>query len=710
MSQMKQSKIMTKYLKYTYAIVISIVLFNIGYLMITGIHLLSGEDIRAFGDSNKFVSTPIQASRGTIYDRSGNMIAYDIETYNIILVLDENRLAQDNEIAFVKDVEATAKQLAPILKMDVNDLESRINNGKANGQFQIELGAAGKGLNFAVKDEIEALNLPGIEFEVFKQRFYPNGSFAAYAVGYAKTSPDNPAIIGEMGVEKTFNSFLTGKNGRRTFMTDSLGFKLPQSEEFVQKAINGHDVYLTIDKDIQFTLDTAGQEYMSHGAQDLNAIVMDAKTGEILALTSYPSFDPNTRNITNFINPIVGMPIEPGSTFKVFTYAAAMDAGVYDPNATFKSGNFNLRQKDGLELVNFYDWDRSGFGEITFEQGFLKSSNVGIGHLLNDFLDQDLYRQYLDDFGFYRLVDTDIDGEVPGTSLFTFPSDRITTGFGQASTVTPIQMVQAFSAITNNGQMVKPYLVDRVVDPETGESVYQGKTEVTGQPIKPETAQQMLDLLEKTVTDEYSVGHSYMLDGYSIGGKTGTGEFTRDGQYVTNSYYYSFIAAVPAQDPEVIIYFGSHANSNEDRQLRIDFFHQIVKSVYNARGIGREGVSIDKIEYTVPNFKNMSTQHVLSFLDSKQTSYVILGNGDTIIGQSVLPYTHINNKERILLLSNGSEITMPNIIGWSRREVLQLQSLLQINIEFTGNGFVTSQSIPQGTLVMPTDNMNVELE
>lgn len=707
---MKQSKKMTKYLRLTYAMGISIVLFNIGYLMLSGYHLLSGENIRAFGDSNKFVSVPIQASRGSIYDRYGNVIAYDIETYNIILILDENRPAQENEITFVKDPQETAKQLAPILNMDEADLTNRIVDGKTRGLFQIELGSAGKGLHFDVKDEIDALELPGIEFEVFKERFYPNGSFAAYAVGYAKTSPDNPAIIGEMGVEKTFNSFLTGKNGRRTYMTDSLGYKLPQSEEFVQKAIDGHDVYLTINKDIQFILDTVGKEYMSNGAQDLNAIVMDAKTGEILALTSHPSFDPNIRNITNFVNPLVGLPIEPGSTFKVFTYAAAMDAGVYDPNATFKSGNFNMRQNDGLELVNFYDWDRNGFGEITFDQGFLKSSNVGIGHLLTRYLDQDVYRQYLEDFGFYQLVNTDIEGEVAGESLFTFPSDRITTGFGQASTVTPIQMVQAFSAITNNGQMVKPYLVDRVVDPVSGKVVHQGKTEVTGQPIKPETAQQMLDLLERTVTDESSVGHSYMLDGYSIGGKTGTGEFTRDGKYVANSYYYSFISAVPAQDPEVIIYFGSHAHASEDRQLRIDFFHQVVKAVYTSRGIGREGVSVDKIEYEMPNFKNMSRQHVLSFLDSKQTNYVILGNGDTIINQSVLPHSHINNKERVILLSDGDEVQMPNIIGWSRREVLQLQSLLQFNFDVNGNGFVTSQSIPEGTVISATDIISVTLE
>lgn len=707
---MKQTKKVVVYLKITYLIIIFVILFNIGFLMLTGRHLISGQDIRSFGDSNKFVSVPLQASRGSIFDRSGNPIAHDIETYNIIAILDENRPSQDGQITYVQDIETTAEKLAPILGVSSQQLSQSMYSGREAGLFQIEFGTAGKGLHFNQREQIEALELPGIEFETFNTRFYPNGSFAAYAVGYAMNNAENPQIIGEMGVERSFNSYLTGKNGRRTFMTDSFGYQLPQSQEFVQPAINGNDVYLTIDRDIQLALDNAGKEYMSHGARDLNAIVMDAKTGEILALTSHPTFDPNVRDITNFNNPIVAMPIEPGSTFKVFTYAAAMDAGVYDPNSTFKSGNFNLRQDDGLELVNFYDWDRSGFGEITFDEGFLKSSNVGIGYLLTRYLDQDLYRQYLDDFGFYQLVNTDIEGEVTGTAVFDYPSDRITTGFGQASTVTPIQLVQAFSAITNEGKMVKPFIVDRVVNPYTNEVIHQGETQVTGQPISAETAQQMLDLLERTVEDESSVGHGYMLEGYSIGGKTGTGEYIVDGAYSTTSYYYSFIAAVPAQDPEVIIYFGAHASAWEDKQLRIDFFHQIVKSVYTARGIGRTNVTTDKLEYELINFKNMSVEHSLSFLTTNQTNYVILGNGNTVIGQSILPHTLINNKQKVILLTDGSEIKMPDVTGWSRREIIQLQSLLDIEIEINGNGFVRSQSISPGIILTDEDRLIVNLE
>ena len=290
-------------------------------------HMNSDTALSAYLDSSNTIVEYTKAMRGNIYDRNGNVIAQDARTYNIVCILDENRPSIDGEITYVKDREHTAEVLSRILMIDYDKVLSLLNQDV----YQTELGNAGRNLSRNVKEQIEAEEVPGIEFTDSIQRLYPNHTFASNLIGYA-IGDENGSTVGQMGLELYLDSYLSGKDGKRVYQVDKNGYVLPGMREETISSVNGNDVYLTLDAGIQQALEAAFRQTAEQfEATSVWGGAMEIRTGKVIAWGQYPSFDPNSlENITNYNNIGSQSAYEPGSTMKTFAWAAAINEGSYN--------------------------------------------------------------------------------------------------------------------------------------------------------------------------------------------------------------------------------------------------------------------------------------------------------------------------------------------------------------------------------------------
>ena len=362
---------------------------------------INGRNMKVFAANRNTVSRVLTAKRGNIYDMSGNVLAQNVSSYTLIAYLDENRSTK-TQINHVKDIDKTAKELAKVLETDEEYLKKRLEKGKEEDKYQIEFGSIGKNITELKKSEIEKLNLPGIDFEESYQRYYPNGDFASYILGYAKTNEYidkngnlTSSIDGELGIEAKFDEDLKGTDGYLMYQQDRFGYKIPDTKEERIDALDGKDIYLTIDSSIQRFAETEVKNMQSKYEPEWTMLaVMDAKTGDILASASTPSFNPNLRDIKNYENPLVSNAFEPGSTMKIYTYMCAIEKGTYKGDETFKSGSIEVAD------AVIRDWNNTGWGTITYDKGFEYSSNVGVSSMINHFIDKDELKDCFRKYGF----------------------------------------------------------------------------------------------------------------------------------------------------------------------------------------------------------------------------------------------------------------------------------------------------------------------
>lgn len=719
---MRRSKSNKKivFISFLYSLIMALIVINVFFVSVLNIHPLSGTNIKIFADNRTVVNEEIIAKRGNIYDSDGNLIAQDIDAFNIICILSKDRPGLDGKPAYVVDVYETAKQLSPIIKMSEDEILFYLTKDV----YQTELGTKGRNLSKKQKDEIEALGLPGIEFEKTTTRFYPNGEFASHLIGFGQFNATENKIKGAIGIELYYDDYLLGENGYRQYQKDGNGFSIPGTVDVQKEAINGNNVYLTINSKVQNYLEVGMKQLVEEFNPKMAwAIVMEVKTGKILGYSSVPTFDPNLKNIEDFIDPISQYNYEAGSTFKPFLYAAAINEGVYDGNATYKSGKFYVstdsqgNPKEGTSSNNIgivYDFNRSGWGEITYDVGLQRSSNTAVANLLVKYVGADVYEKYLDAFGFFRKVNFEASDEAEGKKNYNYAFDKIATTFGQSSSTTTLQLMQAYSAIFGNGSMVKPYVIDRIVDSYSGEVIYKGKTEIVGSPIKSETAQHVRDLLYNVVYGSPASAIKYRLSDYNIIGKTGTAEIVgEDGKYMTGAknYLYSFISAAPYEDPEVMIYYvinqyqNNVANPPANTKIFNSMYRNILKEL-NIKTINQEedteednNLVSTAQRFELKNFINHSKSYAISQLEENTNNYLIIGNGTNIVNQRPIGNQTISNMQPVFLLTDGDYIQMPNMIGWSLKQVSQFWDLTGIRIKTEGFGYVISQNIAENTKI-----------
>lgn len=653
-----------------------------------------GINMDAFAKNRNTVKQTLYANRGTIYDKDGDALALNVSSYTVVAYLSESRSKNSKTPLHVTDPQMTAEKLSPVLNMSVEDLLKLLTKDS----YQVELGPGGRGITELKKEEIEALNLPGIDFIEDQKRYYPNGNFASYVLGYAKEN-DQGEIEGELGIELKYNNLLKGKNGRLEYQRDRFGYKIPDTKEYRIDAEDGSDIYLTIDSNIQRFLESAVKEVEAEYQPEWMMIhVMDAKTGDILGTASTPSFDPNVRDITNYENPLVSYVYEPGSTMKTFTYMCAMEKGTYKGDDTYLSGNFKI----GEDTV--YDWNRTGWGTITYDKGYEYSSNVGIANLLDRYLSKKDLKDCLTKYGFGKTTGIELSREQDGDIKFNYPIEVATAGFGQGITTTAIQQLQALTMIANNGRMLKPHIIDRIVDPNSGEVTYKSKTEKSEQIVSTTTINKMKDLMYNVIhgTDPGSTGYMYKIDGFDIIGKTGTAQIydTETGEWLSgkNDYIFSFTGLYPKDDPEIIIYAAMRKPTWGTSNGLAEASKEVMQSIAKYRNMFSEVISPTTInEYTMSNYINKTLNDAKAELDTMGVKQVIVGNGDKIIKQYPSKGDKVLSSDTVYLVTNDVNPTIPDMTGWSRNDAVRMIEFLGLSYEEEGYGYVTSQSIPGGT-------------
>ncbi|MCP1394505.1 dihydropteridine reductase [Bacillus thuringiensis] len=670
------------------------------YIQSTG--TVHNQDLDALAKQKHSKKGVLEANRGTIYDQNGHVLAQDANSYKIVAAL--------KGANSVENKEDTAKKIAGVLGKGEEDILASLNK---EGRSQVEFGTLGKDLTKEKKEQIEALKLPGISFITENARVYPNGDFASYVIGHAKPN-ENGTSVGQFGIEKSLDKYLSASNGEVAYTGDRKGVSLDGGKVNVKAPKNGDNAYLTIDQRVQSYLEDAMKAASKqYEPESLIGIVADPKTGKILAMSTKPSYDPNDRQIKYFFNDAIANAFEPGSTMKIFTLAAAINEGVYKGQDYYQSGTYQV----GNRKIKDHNGG-AGWGSITFDEGVERSSNVAFAILGDQKLGPERFRKYIHSFGLDEKTNIDLSGEGSNTILFDQQIQQVTTAFGQGSTVTPIQLVQAATAIANDGKMMKPYAIDKIVDPITDKVKLEHKPEEVGKPVTKETAAQVRQLLERVVTSPKGTGTAYKIDGYSVGGKTGTAQIPDGkGGYMTGrqNYIFSFLGMAPMDDPQLVVYVAVKQPKLKDdengAQPLADIFKYVTKNSLEYLKIKPNEVKdpkkhLKEQQTTVPDVTGKTMAEAGKAIDKAKLRPIVLGEGK--VQQQVPKATEQTLKgDRVFLV--GDKPTMPNIQGWALRDVMNLAKTLQLNLKPSGTGYVTEQSVAEGTLLQSGTELGVTL-
>ncbi len=704
---------------------------NVFLVTIAKVHVGSGTDLSAYADSANTVTTTNKALRGNIYDRNGTIIAQDSKTYNIVCILDENRPSTGDTIAYVKDKEGTAAALSKILKMDYDQCLSYLSQDV----YQTELGTAGRNLSKSTKEEIEALNLPGIEFTDSIQRVYPLGTFASNLIGFAQ-SDETGSTVGKMGAELYLNGYLQGTDGYSTYQSDKDGNILPGMKEETVSAVNGYDVYTTLDSVIQQALEESFEMTNDEfNASRVWGSVMEISTGKILAWGQSPSFDPNTLDITDYNNYGTQIPYEPGSTLKTFTYAAAINEGTYDGTEEVYSGPYCFSSDENNNPVRvesngygcIYNAKRKNYGMIQLDYGLIMSLNTVTAEVQNRLINADTHLEYMKKFGFFQVVNSDGLPEETGSLNFTWPADKISLSYGQGSTVTMLQMLQAYSAVFGDGTMVRPYYIDSIRDSyDSSHVIYQAETKVTGNPITEDTAKTLQGILYRVINDDEGTAKYYQIPECKLMGKTGTAEVAVNGGYQSGYTIVSIMCAMPAENPQVMVYYCFEAPYDANAQYKTEHVKNLLRktairlgftsSITDSTEESDTSETVDSEDLTeivtseMPSLVNHSLEYATEKLADSNTNQYILGSGDTVIAQYPAENSYITSGQKVFLITDTNNFIMPDLTGWTRKEVTALWSVTQFGFKLEGEGVVTSQNISAGTPVTKGTEIEVVFE
>ena len=687
-------------------IILSLFLFVIiiGRVLYLGLSKeVDGINLQELASKRTTKTESIQASRGTIYSSNKDVLAQNVTSYKLIAYLAESRTTKKDDPQHVVDKNATAEALAPILGYTKEEVLNYLDKDA----YQVEFGIKGKNLNEITKSKIEDLNLPGLDFIESYRRYYPKGDFASYTIGYAKTDEGTTETTGEMGIEKYYDKVLSGENGTITYQKDLQGYRIPDTPVIRKEAVQGKDIYLTIDSNIQFFVEQAilAQD-ASYDWDWYNFTILDAKTGAILAETTHPSFDPNIKNITNYLDIMLSEPYEPGSTMKTYTYLCAMENGVYDGNETYLSGTYTT--SDGTEIG---DWNRNGWGVITFDKGYALSSNVGIINIINRHMNGTMLRTCFKKYGFGRKTGITLQNEQTGSLNFKYETEIFNAGFGQGLTTTPIQNAKALTALTNDGMLLKPYLVEKIVDSETGEVIQEYKRTEIERVASTASVQKIISLMDDTVNGERNTGSAYKREDGQLIGKTGTSQIadTVHGGYLDGAHNVitSFAGFYPKDDPKVIIYASVKRPSGGSQKPLSNAVTEVVNNL--SKYFGEESSTVTTTEYPLPSFENKDLEQTKIVLSNNNIRYVVIGNGTKVTNQVPNAGSKITSSDTVYLITNEDNIKVPNVIGLSSKTANNILSKLGLNVKLEGVGYVVAQSIPEGSEFTPNQEIVLQL-
>lgn len=668
---------------------------------------VDGIDLTQFADSRNTAKETLYADRGVIYDVNGKPLAKNANSYKIIAILSPSRTTDMSNPEHVVDKEHTAEAMCTVLATEetMEQCKSDLIGYFSQDLYQAELGNWGR-ISEDERQALLALDLPGIMFETLaKKRQYINSSWASYILGYARSN-DEGEIVGEMGIESYFNEELSGKNGYVEYQKDAYGYKMATSSEIREDAVPGSDIYLSIDSDVQNILENSITNFSKDKELEWAIfVVMDAKTGAIVGSATNPNFNPNTlENLNSYLNPLVGYQYEPGSTMKIFSWLAALENGIYNGDDTFLSGSVTL--SDGTKIKDF---NNVGWGTINYDTGFAYSSNVAATNLglklgsakLSDFYDL---------CGFGDKTGITLPGEEAGSIDFMYESELANASFGQGISVTPIQLLQAMSAFANDGVMVKPYIVSKIVDSNGNVTMESKRTEVE-RIASSESINKMKELMYNVVYNSFSYNKGYAPSNVTIAGKTGTAQIASPtGGYLTGEYDYikSFLGMFPYEDPQYVFYFATKQFKGSSN----DIYHIVSSTIEDVANIvevtkGQSDVDSSKI-IEISQYISRETANVVEDLKKLGLSPVVIGNGTYVTNQYPLKGSKVISGSKVFIQTNDTTITMPDVAGWSTNELIRFCDFIGLSYTLNGYGKVLSTNILTGT-VIDTNTMNLEI-
>lgn len=618
------------------ALVIGIVLYAALITRLGYVQMIEGPKLAEMAGDLLKRNINFQPNRGRILDRNGNELVTNITVPTVVAVPVQ-----------IKDPESTAKQLAVILGQKEEDIFKAITKKEKS----IDKIPGGRKISEEKARKIQDLNLPGIYLAGDTKRFYPNGTMAAHIIGF--TGIDNQGLT---GLEKIYDPFLKGKEGYIAYPSDAKGRIMPGGSEEYVAPIDGMDMYLTIDSTIQAFIERElDQAVVAYQPDDVLAIAMNPKTGEILGMGSRPTFHPD--QYQNYATEVYNrnLPIwktyEPGSTFKIVTLAAALNEGVVKLNEGFYDPGYITVAGKRLRC-----WKRQGHGQETMLEVVENSCNPGFV-TMGQRLQKERLFEYIKKFGFGQKTGVDLIGEENG---LLFKLDRVgpvelgTTSFGQGVSVTPIQQMAAVSAAINGGKLMKPYVAKEWRDSVTHDIIGRTLPTEVRQVIKPEVSEQVRYALESVVA-RGTGGRAY-IEGYRVGGKTGTAQKVRNGRYVDGEYIVSFIGFAPADDPQIVVYFavdnpkalafgGLIAAPSVKNIIESSLQHMQVQP--RKDGISKEINKAlgERAPIEVPNMVGQTMKDIATLYET--LPLVVSGKGKYVISQSPAPGVKIEDGGKI---------------------------------------------------------------
>lgn len=581
---------------------------------------------------------PIEANRGLILDRNGVVLADNLTTTSLVLIPNQ-----------IKEKEKATEELAKILNVSYAEMKKHVYKKTSIERVHPE----GRRLSYDIAEKISNLKLEGVYLVKEAKRYYPYGNLLSHSLGYVGI--DNQGLS---GLELEYDKYLTGKSGAIKYFSDAKGNKLNVSDVYVEPQ-DGMNLYLTIDINIQKSIERELDNIVDMFSPDMAlAVVMNPKTGEILGMGSRPDYNPNTYQKYSQDVLSRNLPVwssyEPGSTFKIITMATSVEEKIIDieNDHFYDSGSVNV---DGSVLKC---WKAGGHGDQTFLQVLQNSCNPGFVKL-GQTLGKERLFSYIKKFGFGEKTGVDLNGEGQG---ILFPLDKVgnvelsTTAFGQGVSVTPIQQVTAVSAVVNGGYLYKPYIVKSIAEKETNSIIQETSKTLVRKVISSETSAIMRHALESVVAK--GGGKAAYIEGYRIGGKTGTAQKVKDGRYMVGNYIMSFMSIVPSNDPEAVFYLAidnpkntallsSYTTTPIARRILLDIIDALdIKP--QEEGMEKDLEWTDKIMYQVPNVVGKSVKDAKKLLSNFTIEYS--GTGETVISQSPDANTKLEDRGTVRLL------------------------------------------------------------
>ena len=703
--------------------------FIINFVVIIGTDSKFGVDLSTQAAKSYKTKTTVAAKRGTIYDRNGNVLAEDSTSYSIYAIVSTSYVSPTREKLYVQ--ESQFDKVADILKDKLGIKKSyTLAQLRTKGAYQVSFGLKGKGITYSVKEDLEKTfkdaGIKGMAFEATTSRMYPNGIFASEFLGRAEPIENKKdgsySLIGQTGLERSLNSLLTGTDGED-------GNTLLGTETITKEAIDGKNIYTTLSAPLQTFLETQMDTFMEQSKGiNASATVVNAKTGEILATTQRPTYNSDTlegqaKKGYDWVNRLYEAQYEPGSTMKVMLLSAAINNGSFNPNATYSNAN-------GIKVgdVEINDWSiNEGISTgrtMSFAQGFSYSSNVGMT-MLEQAMGDKVWSNYLSLYKFGIPTRFGMVGESSG--IVSRNSVNIAqSSFGQGISVTQVQMLRAFTAISNNGIMLEPQFIKQVADTNKG-TVRTAKKEVIGKPVSKQAASETRNYMISVGTDpefgtlyNKSEGSPIIQVGNNdVAVKSGTAQVPdeKTGTYKvgTNETLNSVVAMVPSEDPEYIMY----VTVQEPKTWNNNFFATVVNPVLEeAMSMGAtldtsvsEGSGkTEETSYQTGDIIGKTPGETANTLRQNLVHPIVLGVGNKIEKVSVDVKENIKANEQILIMTN--EFTeLPDMYGWTKKNVETFAKWKGIKITYKGgkSGTVTKQSVAAGEALSKTKKITITL-